>query len=70
MASTLIVVYSCIIMSTLIFMGLIADKHYQSVEPATIGGTEVPNVQCAEDEVIAFTGIDQLSCVHIEQVQP
>ena len=33
-----------------------------------VGGTEVPALDCEEDEVIAFTGPDTLDCVHFEQV--
>ncbi len=36
---------------------------------ATIGGSTVPSVHCAEDTVITFTGDgDTLGCVHIETV--
>ena len=38
--------------------------------PATVGGTSVPSdLDCAEDTVIAFTGIDTLGCVHIDQLE-
>lgn len=35
---------------------------------ATIGGTEVPAIQCEEDEVISWTDIDTLGCVHYEKI--
>ena len=35
--------------------------------PATIGGTTVPPLQCAEDEVIGFVGVpDTLECIQID----
>lgn len=34
----------------------------------TIGGTEVPAIHCAEDEVISWIGIDTLGCVHFENI--
>lgn len=34
---------------------------------STIGGTAVPNnLECQEDEVIGFVGVDTLGCVHID----
>ncbi len=36
---------------------------------ATIGGTTVPAVQCAEDEVISWLAPDTLGCVHYEEVR-
>jgi multisubunit Na+/H+ antiporter MnhB subunit len=33
---------------------------------ATIGATAVPMLDCVEDEVIAYTGIDTLGCVHVD----
>lgn len=36
---------------------------------STIGGTEVPyGLDCVEDEVISFVGIDTLGCVHIDNL--
>ncbi len=35
---------------------------------ATIGGTRVPALTCEEDEVITWTGIDTLGCVHYEEI--
>lgn len=43
----------------------------QTLEPrhhATIGGTPVPELHCAEDEAIQFTGPDELDCIHIEDL--
>ncbi len=37
--------------------------------PASIGGTEVPELSCEEDEVIAFVWIDTIRCVHIEIIR-
>ena len=35
----------------------------------SIGGTLVPaGLDCAEDEVIAFSGPDRLTCVHHENI--
>lgn len=42
----------------------IADR----LDTATIGGTRVPAVECAEDEVISWLGVDTLGCVHYENV--
>lgn len=34
---------------------------------STIGGTPVPyGLDCVEDEVISFIGVDTLACVHID----
>ena len=39
-------------------------------ETSTVGGTVVPaGLDCEEDEVIWWTGIDTLSCVHFENVR-
>lgn len=39
--------------------------------PSSIGGTRVPAaLECEEDEVIAFRGIDTLGCVHIDTFLP
>ena len=46
-------------------LGSIEDK----LEQSTIGGTVVPVVQCAEDEVITWLGPDTLGCVHYENVR-
>lgn len=43
----------------------IADR----METATIGGTRVPAIECAEDEVISWLGVDTLGCVHFEDVE-
>ncbi len=37
-------------------------------DTATIGGTSVPALECQEDEVISWVGIDTLDCVHFEDV--
>ncbi len=37
-------------------------------DTATIGGTNVPAIHCQEDEVISWTGIDTLGCVHFEEI--
>lgn len=37
-------------------------------DAATIGGTSVPHLECQEDEVISWVGIDTLDCVHFEDV--
>lgn len=38
-------------------------------DTAEIGGTSVPaNIRCTEDEVIGFVGVDELSCIHYEEV--
>lgn len=42
----------------------IADR----LDTATIGGTRVPAVECAEDEVISWLGVDTLGCVHYENL--
>ncbi len=41
----------------------------RSVSP-TIGGEPVPELTCQEDEVISFTGVDTLDCVHVEVIYP
>ncbi len=61
----------------LIFVGLAViiticyvalSSQLDGLDQATIGGTNVPTVQCAEDEVIWWTGTDTLGCVHFEEV--
>lgn len=48
--------------------------HYDHTElpaHATIGGQQVPAIECEEDEVIGFIGIpDTLVCIHYEEVTP
>jgi hypothetical protein len=34
--------------------------------PAVIGGTDVPSLVCAEDELIGFLGPDRIGCLHSE----
>ncbi len=38
--------------------------------PSTVGGTRVPRgLRCYEDEVIGFTGVDTLDCIHIDTLR-
>ena len=39
-----------------------------AVTGASIGGTTVPALDCAEDEMIGFVAVDTLGCVHHEKI--
>ena len=56
-----------LLIATLIFV--ITPAIEELGQHATIAGTQVPAVQCAEDEVIWWTAIDTLGCVHSEEVK-
>ena len=44
----------------------LAPEVWEPILP-TVGGSAVPpGLQCAEDSVIGFVGIDRLGCVHVE----
>lgn len=50
----------------LVALAMVLDM---GAEASTIGGTSVPtDMDCAEDTVIAFTGVDTLDCVHFENI--
>ncbi len=40
-----------------------------AISTADIAGTRVPPVSCAEDEAIWWVDVDQLGCVHFEEVR-
>ena len=56
-----------VITVTLAFVFVVSLLLYERTLAPSIGSTSVPHVlQCAEDEVISFVGIDTLDCVHLE----
>lgn len=60
-------------MLTLVIMtGVIAFNQSTIIDKldyATVGGTEVPrSLECEEDEVIGWLGVDTLGCVHVEEI--
>ena len=57
-----------VIMSLWTVVGLVATNTLE-FEEATIGGTPVSrDLDCFEDEAIAFVAKDTLACVHIEDI--
>ncbi len=51
----------------LVALAMVLDMGEEPV--STIGSTAVPStLDCAEDTVIAFTGVDTLACVHFENI--
>ena len=59
-----------IIIGLVVVVALMATTSFvvwSASDAASIGGTFVPDaLRCAEDEVIAFVGVDTLDCVHID----
>ena len=59
-----------VLMLLLAFVFVVALLLWSDSEPAQIASTTVPSgLRCAEDEVIWWTGIDTLGCVHWENVR-
>lgn len=60
---------ACAVM-IILFLGLFwrIEQLEDKIDGATIGGTTVPAVRCAEEEVISWLGPDRLGCVHYEEV--
>ncbi len=54
--------------SAICFIALSIQIDGLNTEQATIGGTTVPAIHCAEDEVISWLAPDTLGCVHYEEV--
>lgn len=53
----------------LAFVFVVALLLWNDSDPAQIANVAVPSgLRCAEDEVIWWTGIDTLGCVHWENV--
>lgn len=54
--------------ATLVAVLLLLAVGLVRLDGAEIGGTYVPAVHCQEDEAIFWVGVDELGCVHADEV--
>ncbi len=57
------------VVATIFYLAVYFQIDGLDLDHATIGGTTVPAIHCAEDEVIWWTAPNTLGCVHYEQVR-